>query len=95
MLSVFSNMVEDFFEVLMDDFSIHRSSFEHYPRNLGKIVVRCEEKCLVHNWKKCHFIVKQGIVLGHVVSKNGIQVNRAKIDITVNLPIPKSVKVVH
>lgn len=40
-------------------------------------------------------MVKQGIVLGHIVSQNGIQVDRAKVDIIANLPIPKSVKEVR
>jgi hypothetical protein len=42
---------------------------------------RCEEKHLVLNWKKCHFMVREGIVLGHLVSERGIEVDRAKIEV--------------
>nr|GEU91799.1 reverse transcriptase domain-containing protein [Tanacetum cinerariifolium] len=43
--------------------------------------------------KKCHFIVKEGIVLGHKISKSEIEVDRAKVDVIAKLPHPTSVKV--
>jgi hypothetical protein len=42
---------------------------------------RCEEKHLVLNWEKCHLMVREGIVLGHLVSERGIEVDRAKIEV--------------
>ncbi|GKC58801.1 reverse transcriptase domain-containing protein [Tanacetum coccineum] len=53
---------------------------------------RCEDTNLVLNWEKCHFIVKEGIVLGHKISKNGIDVDRAKVDVIAKLPHTTSVK---
>nr|GEX21799.1 reverse transcriptase domain-containing protein [Tanacetum cinerariifolium] len=47
---------------------------------------RCEDINLVLNWEKCHFMVKEGIVLGHKISKSGIEVDRAKVDIIAKLP---------
>ena len=44
------------------------------------------------NWEKCHFMVTQGIVLGHTVSKKGIEVDKAKVELISNLPTPKCVK---
>ena len=92
MLSISGDMVEKILEVFMDDFSIFGNSFDDCLENLRKVLVRCEEKNLVLNWEKCHFMVTQGIVLGHIVSEKGIQVDRAKIDIISNLPIPRSVR---
>nr|GEV67943.1 reverse transcriptase domain-containing protein [Tanacetum cinerariifolium] len=43
--------------------------------------------------EKCHFMVKEGIVLGHKISKSGIKVDRAKVDVIAKLPHPTSVKV--
>ena len=40
-------------------------------------------------------MVEQGIVLGHIVSKNGISVDPVKIDIISQLPYPSSVKEVQ
>ncbi|GKB60262.1 reverse transcriptase domain-containing protein [Tanacetum coccineum] len=52
----------------------------------------CEDTNLVLNWEKSHFIVKEGIVLGHKISKSRIEVNRAKVDVIAKLPHPTSVK---
>ncbi|GKB78294.1 reverse transcriptase domain-containing protein [Tanacetum coccineum] len=41
---------------------------------------------------ECHFIVKEGIVLGHKISNSGIEVDRAKVDVIAKLPHPTSVK---
>ena len=65
MMAIFSNMVEEIIEVLMDDFSVFKTSFDHCLHNLAKVLQRCEEKNLVLNWEKSHFMVKEGIVLGH------------------------------
>ncbi|KAJ4717165.1 Retrovirus-related Pol polyprotein [Melia azedarach] len=92
MLSIFSDMVERFLEVFMDDFSVFGDSFDDCLSKLQKVLIRCKEKNLVLNWEKCHFMVTHGIVLGHIVSSKGIEVDRAKIELIANLPIPKSVK---
>jgi len=68
MLSIFSDMVERFLEIFMDDFSVFGDSFDDCLTNLEKVLNRCEEKNLVLNWKKCHFMVTNDIVLSHIVS---------------------------
>ncbi|CAM8991270.1 unnamed protein product [Rhodiola kirilowii] len=57
------------------------------PSNL-----RCIETNLVLNWEKCHFMVQEGIVLGHLVSKRGVEVDKAKIQVIEQLPPPKNQK---
>ena len=92
MMSIFSDMVEHFIEVFMDDFSVFGSSFDNCLYHLEVVLKRCVECNLVLNWEKCHFMVKHGIVLGHVVTSKGIQVDKAKIDLISKLPPPTSVK---
>ncbi|GJT09470.1 reverse transcriptase domain-containing protein [Tanacetum coccineum] len=53
---------------------------------------RCEYTNLALKWEKSHFIVKEGIVLGHKISKKGIEVDKAKIDVIAKLPHPTTVK---
>ena len=55
-------------------------------------MIRCEETNLALNWEKCHFMVQEGIVLGHQISARGIEVDRAKIEEIEKLPPPSSVK---
>ena len=81
MMSIFSNMVEKFIEVFMDDFSVFGSNFDEYLHHLKCVLKRCEECNLVLNWEKCHFMVQHGIMLGHSISSKGIEVDKAKIDI--------------
>ena len=70
MMGIFSDMIEIILEIFMDDFSVFGDSFAICLENLRKVLERCQEKNLVLNWEKCHFMVTQGIVLGHIVSKD-------------------------
>ncbi|XP_022881101.1 uncharacterized protein LOC111398435 [Olea europaea var. sylvestris] len=92
MMAIFSNMVEKYIEVFMDDFSVFGDSFDDCLDRLTLVLQRCEEKNLVLNWEKCHFIVKEGIVLGHGISSKGIEVDKAKIQVIEKLQPPNSVK---
>ncbi|CAM8942724.1 unnamed protein product [Rhodiola kirilowii] len=92
MMSIFSDYIEKCIEVFMDDFSIHGSSFEDCLTNLSNVLARCIETNLVLNWEKCHFMVQEGIVLGHLVSKRGVEVDKAKIQVIEQLPPPKNQK---
>ena len=92
MMGIFSDMIEIILEIFMDDFSVFGDSFESCLENLRKVLERCQEKNLVLNWEKCHFMVTQGIVLGHIVSKDGIEVDKAKVKLISNLPTPKCVR---
>ena len=90
MLSIFSDLVERIMEVYMDDVTIYGGSFEECLINLETILHRCIKKKLVLNWEKCHFMVNQGIVLGHIISKKRIEVDKAKIEMISKLPSPTS-----
>ncbi|RVW19094.1 Retrovirus-related Pol polyprotein from transposon 17.6 [Vitis vinifera] len=92
MLSIFSDMVERIMEVFMDDITIYGGTFEECLVNLEAVLNRCIEKDLVLNWEKCHFMVHQGIVLGHIISEKGIEVDKAKVELIVKLPSPTTVK---
>nr|XP_033508386.1 uncharacterized protein LOC117273335 [Nicotiana tomentosiformis] len=79
----------------MDDFSVVENSFDECLMNLKRVLKRCMETNLVLNWGKGHFMVHGGIVLGHLVSSKGIEVDRAKVDIIEKLPPPTSVKAIR
>ena len=95
MMSIFSDMIEEIMEVFMDNFSIYEKTFDHCLENLDKVLQRCQEKDLVLNWEKCHFMVREGIILGHLVSERGIDVDKAKIEVIEQLPPPVNVKGIH
>ncbi|GJZ61593.1 hypothetical protein Tco_0617730 [Tanacetum coccineum] len=64
----------------------------HRARSKDKMLQRCEDTNLCLNWEKSHFMVKEGIVLGHKISKNRIEVDKAKVDVIAKLPHPTTVK---
>nr|GEX11599.1 reverse transcriptase domain-containing protein [Tanacetum cinerariifolium] len=76
----------------MDDFSVFGNSFQSCLSHLEKMLKRCEHTNLCLNWEKSHFIVKDGIVLGHKISKEWIEVDKAKVDVITKLPHPTTVK---
>ncbi|KAL1564620.1 hypothetical protein AAHA92_06939 [Salvia divinorum] len=95
MMSIFSDLLEDYIEIFMDDFTVYGDSFEACLHHLDKVLERCRAKNLVLNFEKCHFMVTEGIVLGHIVSEKGIQVDPAKVDVIAKLPYPTNQKEVR
>ncbi|GKB94583.1 reverse transcriptase domain-containing protein, partial [Tanacetum coccineum] len=78
-------------EVFMDDFSVFGDSFDSCLNNLEQMLIRCKQAHLVLNWEKCHFMVTEGIMLGHKVSFKRLEVDKAKIDMIAKLPQPRAV----
>ena len=79
----------------MDDFTICGSSFDVCLDSLSKVLDRCIETNPILNFEKCHCIVHEGIVVGHLVSSRGIEVDKAKIDVIASLPYPTSAREVR
>nr|GEZ21178.1 reverse transcriptase domain-containing protein [Tanacetum cinerariifolium] len=92
MMAIFHDMIEKTMEVFMDDFSVFGKSFQSCLSHLEKMLKRCEDTNLCLNWEKSHFMVKEGIVLGHKISKQGIEVDKEKVDVISKLPHPTTVK---
>nr|GEU45921.1 reverse transcriptase domain-containing protein [Tanacetum cinerariifolium] len=92
MMEIFHDMFEKTMEVFMDDFLVFEDSFSSRLSHLDTMLQRCKDTNLVLNWEKCHFMVKEGIVLDHKISINGLEVDRAKVDVIAKLPHPTTVK---
>ena len=75
MMPMFSDLVEEVMEIFMDDFSVYGSSFENCLENLETVLQRYQDKNLALNWEKCHFMVTEGIILGHKISAAGLEVD--------------------
>nr|GEV14492.1 hypothetical protein [Tanacetum cinerariifolium] len=92
MMAIFHDIIEKTIEVFMDDFSVFGNSFQTCLFHLEKMLKRCEDTNLFLNWEKSHFMVQEGIVLGHKISKNEIEVDKAKVDVIAKLPHPITIK---
>src|SRR3954467_8013539 len=92
MSAIFHGFCEEIVEVFMDNFSVYGTSFDHCLHNLNNVLQRCEETNLVLNWEKCHFMVNEGIVLGHKISERGIEVDKANMEAIERMPYPRDIK---
>ena len=92
MMAIFAYLVKEIMEVFMDNFYVYGNSFKNYLTDLDKVLAKCEETNLVLNWEKCHFMVKEGIVLGQKISSKDIEVDKAKVDIIEKLQYPTNMK---
>nr|GEV98255.1 reverse transcriptase domain-containing protein [Tanacetum cinerariifolium] len=92
MMVIFYDMIEKTMEVFMEDFLVFEDSFSSCLSYLDTMLQRCKDTNLVLNWEKCHFMVKERIVLGHKISKNRLEVDRAKVDVIAKLPHLTTVK---
>nr|GFA12738.1 hypothetical protein [Tanacetum cinerariifolium] len=92
MMAIFHDMIKKMMEVFMDDFLVFENSFSTCLINLENMLKRCEVTKLALNWEKSHFMVKEGIVLGHKVSKKGIKVDKAKIEVISKLSHTTTIK---
>jgi hypothetical protein len=89
-LGIFSDMLNDSMEIFMDDFTPYGVSFQEALENLEKVLKRCIQAQLSLSTEKCHMMMTEGIVLGHFISSQGIQVDPSKIQVIKNLPTPKT-----
>jgi hypothetical protein len=91
-MAIFSDFIENIMDFFMDDFTVYGSEFASCMKNLESVLARCLEHSLVLNWEKCHFLVEEGIVLGHSISQRGIEVDKAKVEVIARLPPLVNVK---
>ena len=92
MMSIFFDLVEEAMEIFVDDFSVYGSSFEHCLHNLEIVLQRCQDTNLALNWEKFHFMVIEGIVLGHKISTTRLEVDQDKVSIIETLLPPTVLK---
>eukprot|EP00253_Pinus_taeda_P009982 PITA_09982 len=91
-LSILAELVHDSVEIYMDDFTPYGSSFQEALSNLGKVLSKCIEMNLSLSLEKCEFLMTEGTVLGHTISRQGLQVDPNKVAIIKRVPPPQKVR---
>ena len=92
MAHAFRAYLRDFLEIFMDDLCVHSNERMDHIDHLKLIFVKCRLYRICLNPEKCKFMVRQGKILGHIVSKNGISTDMDKIKIIAELPRPINAK---
>jgi hypothetical protein len=93
--AIFFDLIEKVMEVFMDDFFFYGKTFEDCLANLNKVLKWCQMADLVLNWEKYHFMVREGIVLGHKILEKQIEVDKAKIELIEQELPSTNVKGIH
>ena len=91
--AIFSDLCENIVEVFIDDFSVYGKSFDDCLSNLERVLQRCEQTNLVLNWEKCHFMVNEGIVLGHKFLKEVLKLIKPRLTLLKRCHVPRTSKV--
>ena len=91
-MAIFSDFIGESMEVFMDDFSVFGPNFDAFLEHLTQILDVCVKKHLVLSWEKSHFMVREGILLGHLVSSQGLEVDKAKVELIQDLALSKSIR---
>lgn len=86
MISIIFYYIESITKIFIDHFTIYVDSFDNCLSNLTFILKRYVETNLVLIWKKSHFMVDQGIILGYMISFKGIKVDKYKVYLVRSLP---------
>ena len=91
MSMTFKEYLRDFLKVFMDDLCVHSSWNEHLAC-LRKVFDKYRLYRISLNPLKCQFLVRHGVILGHIVSENGISTDEGKVKLVLDLPPPQNLK---
>lgn len=84
-LNIFRKLIRETIAVFLDDWTLYKIMKNHIE-NLRTMLQTCRENKLCLNLEKCTFLVPFGNLLGHVVSKDGLMIDSAKIATILHLP---------
>ena len=92
MSHAFKEYLRIFLEIFMDDLCVHTLKREDHVPQLRQVFDKCRVYRICLNPDKCKFMVRQGRILGHIVSANGIATEEEKIKVILELPRPEDYK---
>lgn len=82
-MTIFSSFLERSVEIFIDNFSVFWDFFKECLSSLEEVLKKCEETRLALNQEKCHFMVREEIVLGHKIFNAGLEMDSMKIDVVI------------
>jgi hypothetical protein len=94
MTFAFSDLIHKSMMVFIDDFSTH-SKREDHLHWIRECLIKCSRTRIALNPDKLFVGVVRGVLLGHIVSVSGIELDPEKVEVIHNLKPPTNVKGVH
>ena len=90
-MEIFAEYIPGFMQVFLDDFAVFGGVKEHL-QHIRLCLQKCREARLSLNPAKCAFAVTSGMLLGHIVSKEGIAMDPDKVSAILEAPAPTNAK---
>jgi hypothetical protein len=81
--------------IYIDDIIVYSQSFSEHLHHLQQVFECLHKAHLTLNPSKCKFAAEKVLYLGHILTKDGVQVDDEKIEAVKSFPIPKSQKEVR
>jgi ribonuclease HI len=78
--------------IYLDDITVFSSSHEHHLQHLRKTFLKCRRYGISLNPKKSNFALKEGKLLGHIVSANGVRIDPKRVEAIKSQSLPRSKK---
>ncbi|XP_059075423.1 uncharacterized protein LOC131875342 [Cryptomeria japonica] len=91
----FSDLIDIIMVVYQDDLTTFSKKAEENCLHLKKVFTRGLEYGISLNPKNCHFVVTEGKLLGHIVSKDGVRIDPERVAAIDKIPIPKTIKAIQ
>jgi hypothetical protein len=88
MMIIFQEFLWKFLEIFIDNFCVFSSKEDHFE-HLRLTFEKCRESSLCLHPEKCFFGMQQGVLLGHIVSSKGVEVDKDKIQCIARLQVPR------
>jgi len=91
----FAEEKDKFVVIYLDDITVFSHSREDHIKHMERVLEKCRRFGISLNPKKSNFVVDEGKLLGHVVSKDGIKIDPNILSTILKIEIPRNKKEVQ
>lgn len=88
----FAKEIQDFLVIYLDDLTVFSQSDQQHLDHLRQVLLKCRKYSISLNPKKYLFDLEEAKLLGHIISKEGIRIDPARIEAILQIPHPRNVK---
>jgi hypothetical protein len=89
---VFIGEKDKFVVIYLDDITMFSKFDQEHCQHLRKVFLKCRKYGMSLNPQKSIFSMKEGKLLGHIVSTEGVKIDPNRVEAIKNLSVPRSKK---
>ena len=85
-------MKDKFVVIYMDDITVYSRWAKDLIRHLERVFIKCRKYGISLNPRKSNFALEEGMLLGHIISKEGIRIDPDRVKGTLRVEEPRRKK---